>query len=370
MSKKRQLQKMKVIALSVNEERAAPEWVQLLPIGKTEANGHSFVVDAESMEKMIKHFNEMQNDLVFDYEHQTLKGGEAPAAGWIKSLEARTDGLWGQIDWTERARQYIEAGEYKYISPVVHYNTDDLRCYELHSAALTNKPAIDGMAAVAAKEEGGNEKMDFMKQVSQLLGLDPETATEEEVLAALQAAIMTAADGGATVEEVAEQIETAIEEAVGEQLEEVEVLLDEVATVLEEEKTAAAKAKVGAFKNKLRRMKKGSTGIGTQIVAAFKEKTKSDTKKQSGNILAKMAVENAIQSGKILPAMRTVALSLALSNPEGFAAMVQNAQPVIPQGKVADGAVRTGVTVSAAQKAMNRSMGISDEDFTKFGGGQ
>ncbi len=44
-------------------------------------------------------------------------GGTAPAAGWIKRLEARPDGIWAAVAWTEAAQARIRAGEYRYITP-------------------------------------------------------------------------------------------------------------------------------------------------------------------------------------------------------------------------------------------------------------
>ncbi len=62
--------------------------------------------------------------LPLDYEHQTLNsesnGQPAPAAGWATRFEWRPGaGLFAlDVQWTDRARQMIEAGEYRYISPV------------------------------------------------------------------------------------------------------------------------------------------------------------------------------------------------------------------------------------------------------------
>ena len=71
-------------------------------------------------------------DLPIDYEHQTLGGtysspnGQAPAAGWIKSLRSEPGiGLLAEIEWTEQARKMIAAKEYRYLSPVAIIRKND-----------------------------------------------------------------------------------------------------------------------------------------------------------------------------------------------------------------------------------------------------
>ena len=93
---------------------------------------------------------------VIDYEHQTIQkeknGQPAPAAGWFKSLEWREgEGLFMKdIEWTERARQMIGAGEYRYLSPVFKFNPTTGDVTALHSVALTNDPALVGLTDLAA----------------------------------------------------------------------------------------------------------------------------------------------------------------------------------------------------------------------------
>jgi len=129
---------------------SVPEYVQVLPAGKVEPKGKtSFLVDGEAAGLIMSAFGEGKTDLVVDYEHQSLSGAEAPAAGWIKELEDRgTDGMWAKVQWTERAREYLKAREYRYLSPVVLVRKKDGRAVEVLGAALTNLPAIDGMEPV------------------------------------------------------------------------------------------------------------------------------------------------------------------------------------------------------------------------------
>ena len=59
-------------------------------------------------------------------------------------------GLLGQVKWNPKAQEIIRNGEYKYLSPAVEVRQSDRRAVALHSAALTNLPAIPRMEALAA----------------------------------------------------------------------------------------------------------------------------------------------------------------------------------------------------------------------------
>lgn len=91
---------------------------------------------------------------VIDYEHQTLhkekNGQPAPAAGWIHALRwIEGKGLHALAELTEKALQQIKAGEYRYFSPVIQYSTKTGEVTKLLMGALTNNPAIHGMAALS-----------------------------------------------------------------------------------------------------------------------------------------------------------------------------------------------------------------------------
>lgn len=96
--------------------------------------------------------------LIFDYDHQTLNarenGQKAPSSGEAIAFEWRHDkGLFAQLSYTAAARKHVEDGEYKYFSPVVMYNKETGDVVDLHSVALTNDPAIKGMARAALSFE-------------------------------------------------------------------------------------------------------------------------------------------------------------------------------------------------------------------------
>ncbi|WP_417656183.1 phage protease [Pseudidiomarina aestuarii] len=136
--------------------------VQLLPDGIFRAkDGRPFdaphwILDQTVADRLIQKVSARANDLHFDYEHQTLNseknGKEAPAAGWFRELEyVPGEGLFAiEPRWTTKAKRYIEDEEYRYVSAVFAYDGKTGEVTDLHHAALTNDPGLDGMKSLAA----------------------------------------------------------------------------------------------------------------------------------------------------------------------------------------------------------------------------
>jgi phage I-like protein len=186
--------------------------VLLVPAGmvKTKSGIGSFLMDAAAAELTIAAFSDHGVEVVIDYEHQTLpefapRDGKAPASGWIRALRfdpAR--GLLGDVEWTAEALSDLAAKRYQYLSPVVNVRTSDKRVFALHSAGLTNKPAIVAMDKLAASErtavanaDGGMELVDQLADVLRSKGVDvPEGADLAAVLRAAIDRLAAAADSG------------------------------------------------------------------------------------------------------------------------------------------------------------------------------
>jgi len=127
--------------------------------------------------KIIRESALKKNDFVIDYEHQTLltadNGQPAPAAGWFRRLEWREGvGLFAvDVRWTDRAAAMVKAHEYRYLSPVFGFDKKTGEINSLHSAAITNSPALDGLTDLMAAT-----CINSIKYESRLLD-EPEFAT-------------------------------------------------------------------------------------------------------------------------------------------------------------------------------------------------
>lgn len=148
----------KKIMIILEAGSTPPEWIHLLTMGElTLADAREPIrVDQQALNNIIAAGTRRGNDLVIDYEHQTLSGGEAPAAGWIKEMQARPDGLWARVDWTDKAAAYITNREYRYFSPVLTLD-EERRPTALLNAGLTNFPAITHLPPLVAKSREGME---------------------------------------------------------------------------------------------------------------------------------------------------------------------------------------------------------------------
>ncbi len=188
---------MQALGSAVLSGQPVPGRVVIAPWGQVESEKGVFFVDDESAELVVRAFAEHGTDLPIDYEHQTLGGefaspdGRAPAAGWIKSLAAEPGvGIVGQIEWTDQAREMLAAREYRYLSPVALIRKSDRKLVGIHSAALTNKPAIVAMEAIVNRTEvlGSStvEEESFLCQLRSELQLGEETGMCEVLASAHQ----------------------------------------------------------------------------------------------------------------------------------------------------------------------------------------
>ena len=158
--------------------------VEILLVVCGEWQGHragAFRIDSGDLEKIKINFDARKVDTVIDYEHQSLYGNEAPAAGWIKSMHIKDNKLYGMVSWTDRAKEYIKNGEYRYLSPVFNFAAVDKKSgawigCELESVAFTNTPFLDELDEVRAnkalspsqKEETTNHKGENMDKLKEL----------------------------------------------------------------------------------------------------------------------------------------------------------------------------------------------------------
>ena len=178
--------------------------VRLLPVGTFRAADGSgrptdapgWRLDADIAGVLIARHNARASRRVVDYEHQTLNaaknGQPAPAAGWITALSYQeSDGLYAEIEWSEKAAAMIAAGEYRYLSPVFPYDSTG-QVLDILMAGLTNNPGLDGLTDLAALSAAfthdlpPDQENQPMKLLLAALGL-AVTATESEAVAALDA---------------------------------------------------------------------------------------------------------------------------------------------------------------------------------------
>lgn len=322
----------------------APEVISVLPFGHVVSQKGEFDVDEESLAAMKEQIAQRGVDLVVDYEHQTLTGERAPAAGWVKELFAEDGHIKARVEWTIPAKQYLENKEYRYLSPVITVRKSDNKATGLHSLALTNTPAIAGMTPIVNSStfQGGETNMnELIKKIAAALGLG-EDADEEQILTALSACV-----------EENKALKEAAEDGKPEDQDDGIVANKSVCELLGL-KAGASTADVAAS---IMALKGGVDGR----VKALEEKLADRD--------AEEAVELALKSGKITPAQRGWAKGYALKSPDGFKEFLEKAPQAVPMSEIAggDALALKGDKPDEATMLVCKQLGVSAEDVQKYG---
>lgn len=204
-------------ALLVDLEGGAPTEIKLVPCGSFRScrdnrpvGLSAWVMNDECATAILSAQSQLQSKFLVDYDHQTLhaatSGTKALAAGWGGSLEWREgDGLYAvDMDWNESALSAIAAKEYRYISPVIKFDSKTGRVTGVPMAALTNYPALDNLNDLAAAaallfstpQESAMDEL--LERLRYLLNL-PLTSTAEDISVELdKLKVMIAAPDGTT----------------------------------------------------------------------------------------------------------------------------------------------------------------------------
>lgn len=354
MKSRRQLRSLKPRVLVCADDGQAPEWILLVPAGQVTSAHGDFLCDDAAMQTVIAAFTSLERDMVVDYEHQTLTGEEAPAAGWLDTLDARADGLWAHVAWTERGRQYVASKEYRYLSPVIWVRDSDRRVIELHSVALTNDPAIHGMRPLVAKRHTIEEEdgMDVKKLLA-ALGLD-EDASEAQAIEAAEALVLTRAGVVTVLALKADAKPTEVEARVKE-LVEFQTGAVELLELEDDPSPAAARGALLALKNP-----------AGQVAAADYVALKSRMDKRDADDL----VAAALKAGKVTPATQGWAEQYALQDPAGFKAFVAKAPQVVPLGtEVPPETGGGGGGLSQEELLVCKQIGLDPEAYKKHATG-
>lgn len=323
-----------------------PEWVHLMTPGQMLArDGREFLL--KNVSEVVQKSTSLSKVLVIDYEHQTdhseKNGQPAPAAGWIKELSVRSDGIWGRVDWTAKAADMIRNREYRFLSPTfTHSKTKPHTVGVILRAALTNSPALE-LTALATTQDGDPD-MEFRKALAKALGLS-ENATEDDVLKALATSLerTTALEAIAKASREALKLaEDADEKAIAKAVDD---LNQSVAT-------ASASGEPDPAKY-----------VPVEQVNAL---TKQVSDLQSGINADKAsdAVEKAMNSGKVPPSMKEWATSYANKDLDGFIAYCEKQPVVFKEGSdVPKTLPAKDGELTADEKAICKAAGVSEEAF-------
>ncbi len=335
-------------------------WLQLTPAGEFRATDGrpadvaAWRIDAASAAVLAARFSARRPPPVIDYEHQTLNkernGQPAPAAGRLRELLWREgSGLWGRVEWTSRAAQLIEAGEYLYFSPVFAYGRDGTVLAVL-MGALTNDPEIDGLepltqraAATFAFNEEDPTVDELLKAIIAALALKAD-ASEADAIAALTA-FKPAMDAQA---KTLADLRTALgldAQASGEQI-----------------AAATAQLKTGAAPDPAK-------FVPVIVVTELQTQLAALTSRINTGELDEL-VGGAVRDGRLLPAMEPWAREYGAKDLAGLKTYLGQAKPIAALTRM-QGATPPGAdthNLSDVELEAARLTGISPADYAKAKG--
>lgn len=311
---------------SAGQSEAAPTSVHIMPAGTfsgRDGRGPYTLKDAQAVIAASLSCA-TQRGIPMDYDHQLefvqQNGQPALASGWITGLEARADGIWADVEWTQKAAAHVAGREYRYLSPVFYHGSDGT-VSRIESVALTNQPNFS-LKALAAKQEVTTiapiKENSMLKTLAAMLGLQAEAS------------------------------ETAVQAAVRD--------------LQEQHKALAAKAE--------------SPDPAKYIsIKVFEDVQKelASLKSVHAEAAAASLVATALADGKISPAMQDWAKSYASKDAEGFKAWAALAPDLRPGGADKAGTDTTanppsgagGAGLTEVEKAIAAACGLSETDFAK-----
>jgi phage I-like protein len=349
--------RLAIAACSAELSSTAPAEFRLLPVGKFKAwDGRpgpdlSWELTPERGAAIVAWAAARASDLVVDYEHQTLEsaknGKPAPAAGWFNALDMREDGLWvTDMRWTAAAKAHIEAGEYRYVSPVFPFDPKTGAVLGLKMAALTNDPGIDGLTELAALS-------------ASLLLPTPETSHMDELLEQLR--WMLNLPVGSTAQEIMAQLDKLKSQIAAEGADTAAATFD-LAKYLADQGAALAA------------LKSATPDPAQYVAVAVLSATQGELSTARAELAALKAAEagkevdgivaTALAAGKLLQPQESWARELGKTNLAALKTFVAGAPVVVPQGTQSGGAgVAGAASATDAEMAVCKALGMTIDQF-------
>ena len=263
--------------------------------------------------RVIAAYNPAQPPVI-DYEHQTLhkeaNGQPAPAAGWIHGLRwLDGKGLYAEAELTQRARELVAAGEYRYFSPVFEYAKSTGDGVRVLMGALTNHPAIHGMDAI-----------NLMAAATARFGANPHPNPPETTVTLLEKLLAAIGLPANTTEDAAIAACTSIKAQA-----------DAARDALKLDGTATAETVTAACTSLRTAAASATPDPAKYVPVAVVEELKTSVAAltaQVGERQVEDLIAPALKDGRLLPAQEAWARDLGKTNVAALTAYLKTAQPI------------------------------------------
>lgn len=298
------------------------KWCQLFPMGvvkhRSDFPGGKLPLDRAFLSAMVANWEaEGKPERAVNYFHRGASGpditpiSEKVAAGWIRNLDLRDDGLWAQIAWTDKARAFILADELRYLSPEFSPNAHSKKTGKpqgptLFGAALLNDPYLTELPRVAASEQSNQAEPSAdtgarmnKKLICAALGLSEDTA--DEVVMAKLAEMKAAGEKLALAEK------------------------DAAEKLALSEKTAATKL------GEVTALQETTLKLTERVGTLEKENATLLSERKAGAV--KSFLDGLVKAGKVTPATREGYEAIALSSGLEAIKFLEKSAAVVPMGE-------------------------------------
>ena len=351
-----------ISTLNVNTGKDLPAWYLIFEEGWNELEGQGkYLVDAKAWDLVNAWISRRGLEIVFDYEHQSVKGVQAPAAGWGKEWRyTKGLGIEAKIDWNEEAASYLSKGEYRYYSPVFYVNKSDHRLAGVHSVALTNTPKTNHLKPLLAKlGEQQQEENNMLEKLITLLSLS-EGATEDDVMAAVDN-LNNPANGEQVPEQVIACLNLKGTDNLSTVVASIEAMSEQVPGLVISALDLQDTDDLSTVVASIEALKQAPKGMVSRV--EHEALVLKIAKKDAGE-----AVAAASLAGKITPDQNDWATKYAERDLSGFNTFVAKAPVVIPVGKLPGASEKQDqVNLDETTKHVASLMGVTQEDLEQFG---
>jgi phage I-like protein len=155
---------MAMLSLSLGEDRTVPTEFRIFAAGANPSDKGTFIFDDLAAKAVMTSYAAKSVPLTMDYEHMALSDPPvpAPAAASEWTPEVRGGELWAtNVKWTDKARAMLAAGEYRLFSPAFYHDPKTMRVLRIINVALTNTPALNGIAPLVAASTDHHQEIDM-----------------------------------------------------------------------------------------------------------------------------------------------------------------------------------------------------------------
>lgn len=325
-------------AHALSASGTAPEWIHLLPAGTFEAIDGRGPYELGDAEAVIAASMGSGRKLPIDENHSitrmTESGGSTPARGWIVEMEAREDGIWGRVEWTQAGSKMVIDRDYGFISPVFsHSKSKPHRVLQIMQAALVNDPGLITLTSLHTRKE-----IIMDEELRKALGLDKD-ADDTAIMTAIRETSEAAERNLAILDRM--RGELGLADDSGE---------DAFVTALASRQAKDDPSETSALREQVKAL---NTQLMTLATATATEK-------------ATAAVDAAIGAGKLVPALREHMIARHVRDPKEVATEIA-AMPSINAGGLAGRQPRDegGVTLSAEDQQVCAQMGLDPAEYAK-----